>query len=55
MFTRPVKPGETLSLNIPGEKLGEETLFSFKVEIIVYSRLIVAQKIRKDRKTVEGG
>jgi hypothetical protein len=55
MFTRPVKLGETLSLNIPGEELGEETLFPFEVEIIVCSRLIVARKIRKDAKTLEGG
>ena len=48
-FTQPVKPGENLSLNISGEELGEETLFSFKVankENIVCSGLIIAQKIK---------
>lgn len=51
-FTQPVKPGENLSLNISGEELGEETLFSFKVtnsENIVCSGLIIAQKIKKDK------
>jgi 3-hydroxymyristoyl/3-hydroxydecanoyl-(acyl carrier protein) dehydratase len=52
-FTQPVKPGENLSLNISGEELGNETLFSFKVansENIVCSGLIIAQKIKKDKK-----
>jgi 3-hydroxyacyl-[acyl-carrier-protein] dehydratase len=51
-FTQPVRPGETLSLNISGEEVSEETLFSFKVakmankENIVCSGLIIAQKIK---------
>ena len=52
-FTQPVRPGETLSLNISGEEVSEETLFSFKVankENIVCSGLIIAQKIKKDKK-----
>jgi 3-hydroxyacyl-[acyl-carrier-protein] dehydratase len=52
-FTQPVRPGETLSLNISGEEMNEETLFSFKVansENIVCSGLIIAQKIKKDKK-----
>jgi 3-hydroxymyristoyl/3-hydroxydecanoyl-(acyl carrier protein) dehydratase len=51
-FTQPVKPGETLSLNISGEEAGEDTLFSFKVankENIVCSGLIIAKKIKKDK------
>lgn len=51
-FTQPVKPGENLSLNISGEEMGEETLFSFKIansENIVCSGLIIAQKIKKDK------
>ncbi len=57
-FTQPVKPGENLSLTISGEELGEETLFSFKVankENIVCSGLIIAQKIKEDKKSAEGG
>lgn len=49
-FTQPVRPGETLSLNISGEEAGEEILFSFKVankENIVCSGVIVAKKINK--------
>ena len=52
-FTQPVRPGETLSLNIFGEEVSEEILFSFKVankENIVCSGLIIAQKIKKDKK-----
>jgi 3-hydroxymyristoyl/3-hydroxydecanoyl-(acyl carrier protein) dehydratase len=52
-FTQPVRPGETLSLSISGEEVSEETLFSFKVankENIVCSGLIIAQKIKKDKK-----
>jgi 3-hydroxymyristoyl/3-hydroxydecanoyl-(acyl carrier protein) dehydratase len=52
-FTQPVRPGETLSLNISSEEVSEETLFSFKVansENIVCSGLIIAQKIKKDKK-----
>ena len=51
-FTQPVRPGETLFLNISGEEMNEETLFSFKVankESIVCSGLIIAQKIKKDK------
>jgi hypothetical protein len=55
MFTRPVKPGETLSLKISDENLAEKTLFSFRVEIIVRGRLFVERKIRKDTKALEGG
>ena len=49
-FTRPVRPGETLSINISGEEAGEEILFSFKItnkENIVCSGVIVAKKINK--------
>jgi 3-hydroxyacyl-[acyl-carrier-protein] dehydratase len=49
-FTQPVRPGETLSLNITGEKAGEDILFSFKItnkENIVCSGAIVAKKINK--------
>jgi len=52
-FVQPVRPGETLSINISGEESGEETLFSFKVansENIVCSGLIIAQMIKKDKK-----
>jgi len=49
-FTRPVRPGETLSINISGEEAGENILFSFKItnkENIVCSGAIVAKKINK--------
>ena len=52
-FTQPVRPGETLSLNISGEEASEETLFSFKVtkvankENVVCSGLIIAQNMKK--------
>ena len=49
-FTQPVRPGETLSLNISGEEAGEEILFSFKVahkENIVCSGSIIAKKINR--------
>jgi 3-hydroxyacyl-[acyl-carrier-protein] dehydratase len=49
-FTRPVRPGETLSINISGEEEGEDILFSFKItnkENIVCSGAIVAKKINK--------
>lgn len=52
-FTQPVRPGETLSLNISSEEMSEEILFSFKIansENIVCSGLIIAQKIKKDKK-----
>jgi 3-hydroxymyristoyl/3-hydroxydecanoyl-(acyl carrier protein) dehydratase len=49
-FTQPVRPGETLSLNITGEEAGGEILFSFKItskENIVCSGAIVAKKVNK--------
>jgi 3-hydroxymyristoyl/3-hydroxydecanoyl-(acyl carrier protein) dehydratase len=49
-FTQPVRPGETLSLNITGEEAGEDILFYFKVtnkENIVCSGAIVAKKMNK--------
>ena len=49
-FTQPVRPGETLSINISGEEAGEDILFSFKImnkENIVCSGVIVAKKINK--------
>jgi 3-hydroxymyristoyl/3-hydroxydecanoyl-(acyl carrier protein) dehydratase len=49
-FTRPVRPGETLSINISGEEADEEILFSFKItnkENIVCSGSIAAKKINK--------
>jgi len=49
-FTRPVRPGETLAINISGEEAGEDILFSFKItneENIVCSGAIVAKKINK--------
>ena len=49
-FTQPVRPGETLSLNIVSKEAGEDILFSFKVankENIVCSGIIVAKKINK--------
>ena len=49
-FTQLVRPGETLLLNISGEEVGEEILFSFKVTNkgnIVCSGSIVAKKINK--------
>jgi 3-hydroxyacyl-[acyl-carrier-protein] dehydratase len=49
-FTQPVRPGETLSLNIVGEEAGKDILFSFKItnkENIVCSGAIVAKKINK--------
>ena len=48
-FTGPVRPGESLKVNIIREEAGEESLFSFKVsseENIVCSGLIAA-KIKK--------
>jgi 3-hydroxyacyl-[acyl-carrier-protein] dehydratase len=49
-FIQPVRPGETLSLNIVSEEAGEEILFSFKItnkENIVCSGAIIAKKINK--------
>jgi 3-hydroxyacyl-[acyl-carrier-protein] dehydratase len=48
-FVQPVRPGETISINISGEKVGEEILFSFKAtnkENIVCSGVIIARKIK---------
>lgn len=48
-FVQPVKPGETLKLNISREDAGNEILFSFKIankeNIIVCSGLIIAKFI----------
>jgi 3-hydroxymyristoyl/3-hydroxydecanoyl-(acyl carrier protein) dehydratase len=49
-FIQPVRPGETLSLNIVSKEAGEEILFSFKItnkENIVCSGTIIAKKINK--------
>jgi 3-hydroxymyristoyl/3-hydroxydecanoyl-(acyl carrier protein) dehydratase len=46
-FVHPVRPGETISINISSEEVGEEILFSFKAtnkENIVCSGLIIAKK-----------
>ncbi|OGP91240.1 MAG: hypothetical protein A2031_10325 [Deltaproteobacteria bacterium RBG_19FT_COMBO_43_11] len=51
-FVQPVRPGETISINISSEEVGEEILFSFKAtnkEDIVCSGVIIAKKIRKDK------
>ncbi len=51
-FIQPVRPGETISINIFGEEIGEEILFSFKEknkENIVCSGVIIARKIKKDK------
>ncbi|OGP67605.1 MAG: hypothetical protein A2031_01395 [Deltaproteobacteria bacterium RBG_19FT_COMBO_43_11] len=48
-FVQPVRPGETISINISGEEVDEEILFSFKVtnkENIVCSGVIIAKKIK---------
>lgn len=48
-FTGPVRPGESLKVNINCEEAGESTLFTFKVaaeEKIVCSGQIVAKKKR---------
>jgi 3-hydroxyacyl-[acyl-carrier-protein] dehydratase len=48
-FTQPVRPGDTLSVNISSENKGEEVLFHFKVlceENVVSSGMIVAKKIK---------
>ena len=48
-FFQPVRPGETISINISGEEVDEEILFSFKVtnkENIVCSGVIIAKKIK---------
>lgn len=49
-FTQPVRPGETLSVNINGEDTGEEILFHFKVickENVVSSGTINAKRINE--------
>jgi 3-hydroxyacyl-[acyl-carrier-protein] dehydratase len=46
-FTQPVRPGESLKVNLNSEEAGEETLFAFKVaheQNIVCSGQIVAKK-----------
>jgi 3-hydroxymyristoyl/3-hydroxydecanoyl-(acyl carrier protein) dehydratase len=48
-FTQPVRPGDTLSVDISSEDKGEEILFHFKVlckENIVSSGMIAAKKIK---------
>ena len=52
-FTGPVRPGESLKVNITCEEAGEETLFTFKVaheENIICSGMIAAKK-KKDKQT----
>ena len=54
-FTRPVRPGENLSLSVTAEAAHEETIYSFKVvsqKNTVCSGLIVARKVKKNK---EGG
>ena len=49
-FTQPVRPGESLKLNVTSAEAGEETLFTFKVareETIVCSGQIVAKKKKR--------
>ena len=49
-FTQPVRPGDTLSVDISSEDKGEEILFHFKVlckENIVSSGMIAAKKINE--------
>jgi 3-hydroxyacyl-[acyl-carrier-protein] dehydratase len=49
-FTQPVRPGDTLLLDINGEETSEEILFHFKVickEIVVSSGTITAKKINE--------
>ena len=49
-FTQPVRPGESLKLNITSAEAGEETLFAFKVaheENIVCSGQIIAKKKKR--------
>ena len=51
-FTGPVRPGESLKVNITREEAGEESLFSFKVaseENIVCSGLIVAKSKKRQQ------
>lgn len=49
-FTQPVRPGESLKVNVTSEEAGEETLFTFKVahgQNIVCSGLIAAKKKKR--------
>ncbi len=49
-FTQPVRPGDTLSVNINGEDIGGEILFHFKVickENVVSSGTINAKRINE--------
>jgi 3-hydroxymyristoyl/3-hydroxydecanoyl-(acyl carrier protein) dehydratase len=49
-FTQPVRPGDTLSININAEDTGENILFSFKVvckKNVVSSGMISAKKINE--------
>ena len=49
-FTQPVRPGESLKVNVTSEEAGEEILFTFKVaheENIVCSGLIAAKKKKR--------
>ena len=49
-FTQPVRPGETLSVDINGEENGSEVLFHFKVisnKTIVSSGTITAKKVNE--------
>jgi 3-hydroxyacyl-[acyl-carrier-protein] dehydratase len=49
-FTQPVRPGESLKVNITIEEVGEKTLFNFKVaheENIVCSGIIAAKKKKR--------
>jgi 3-hydroxyacyl-[acyl-carrier-protein] dehydratase len=53
-FTRPVRPGESLKVNVASEEADEKTLFTFKVaheENIVCSGMIAAKK--KKRKHIK--
>ncbi|MGV8058158.1 MAG: 3-hydroxyacyl-ACP dehydratase FabZ family protein [Smithellaceae bacterium] len=49
-FTKPVRPGEDLSVFISGGEPGDETIYSFKVlsrENVICSGLIAAGKIKR--------
>ena len=49
-FTQPVRPGESLKLNVTSAEAGEKTLFTFKVvheENIVCSGQIAAKKKKR--------
>ncbi len=54
-FTKPVRPGEYLSLIITSSEVGGEALYSFKVmskENVICSGLLAAVKINKLKKGV---